>query len=138
MITAVDTSVVLDVVLGDPAFKDASLAALKAARDAGRLIACPVVWAEVRAALKDPDTVGELLGNAGIVFDPFDQASAELAGDLWRAYRRAGGTRDHLIPDFLVGAHARARAARLLARDRGFFRTHFSGLAVIEPAAGKG
>lgn len=134
MITAIDTSVVLDVVLEDPTFKDASLTALKAARDAGRLIACPVVWAEVRATLKNPETVGELFGQAGIVFDPFDQASAELAGDLWRAYRRAGGTREHLIPDFLVGAHARARGARLLARDRGFFRKYFTGLTVIEPA----
>jgi predicted nucleic acid-binding protein len=135
VITAVDTSVLLDVLLGDAAFATASTVALEKAASVGPLVACPVVWAEVRAALKEPEKVGELMTTVGIAFDPFDEASANLAGDLWRTYRRAGGKREHLIPDFLIGAHARARAAQLLARDRGFFRSHFSGLVVLEPEA---
>ena len=38
-----------------------------------------------------------------------------------------------MITDFLVGAHAQTRHARLLARDRGFFRRYFSRLDVLEP-----
>lgn len=46
----------------------------------------------------------------------------------------SGGKRTRLIPDFLVGAHALIRSARLLSRDRGFYRAYFKGLAVLEPA----
>lgn len=134
MTTALDSSVLLDVLLEDPRHRDASLAALRAAYQSGPLIACPVVWSEVRAALRAPETIGDVLGAAGIRFDPFDAPCAELAGDLWREYRRGGGRREHLIPDFLIGAHAKLRADRLLARDRGFFRRRFAGLAVIDPS----
>jgi predicted nucleic acid-binding protein len=135
LITALDSSVLLDVLLEDRKHRDRSLAALVAAHAGGALIACPVVWSEVRAALREPERIGEHLGAAGIVFDPFDQACADLAGDLWRAYRRAGWRREHLVPDFLIGAHAKLRADRLLARDRGFFQRRFAGLTVIDPSA---
>ena len=133
MITAVDSSVLLDVILDDPVFRDGSLKALKQCRASGALIVCPVVWAEVRAALREPEHIGALLSRSGVGFDPFDQFCSDLAGDLWREYRRRGGRREHLIPDFLVGAHAQTRRARLLARDRGFFRRYFSRLDVLEP-----
>lgn len=121
--------------LENPTWCERSLAAISAAHAAGALIVCPVVWSEVRAALREPARIAEHLGAAGIGFDPFDQPVADLAGDLWRAYRRAGGRRDHLVPDFLVGAHARLRADRLLARDRGFYRRYFQGLTVVDPTA---
>lgn len=133
-ITALDSSVLLDVLLEDPRHCQASLAALREAHRSGPLIACPVVWSEVRAALKVPTTLAEVMVAAGIRFDPFDAACAELAGDLWREYRRSGGKREHLVPDFLIGAHAKLRADGLLARDRGFFRRRFAGLTVTDPS----
>ena len=49
MKTAVDSSVLLDVFGGDPRFGTASLDALRVAYDSGPLVACDLVWAEVRA-----------------------------------------------------------------------------------------
>lgn len=138
MITAVDTSVLLDVILDDPSYRAASVAALRRARGDGALIVCPVVWAEVRAALTRPDAIAEVFANAGIAFDPFDQETANLAGDLWRAYRRQGGKRTTLVPDFLVGAHAMVRAGRILSRDRGFLRHYFEALTAVDPGAAPG
>jgi predicted nucleic acid-binding protein len=56
-------------------------------------------------------------------------------GQAWRAYRQAGGTRERVVADFLIGAHALARADRLLTRDRGFCRSYFAELAIIDPTS---
>jgi predicted nucleic acid-binding protein len=59
--------------------------------------------------------------------------SAILAGQIFKAYRRAGGPREHLIPDFLIGAHALCQCDRLAAADKGYLRRYFPKLEVVVP-----
>lgn len=131
MITAVDSSSLLDVLTDDPIHRAPSLNSLRAARQVGPLIVCPIVWAEVRGFFDDAERMHRAFHDAEIRFDPFDRECAELAGTLWREYRRRGGSRTRLIADFLIGAHAQVRGGRLLTRDRGFFRRYFTSLQLI-------
>ncbi|HEY4003088.1 MAG TPA: PIN domain-containing protein [Candidatus Xenobia bacterium] len=133
MITAIDTSVLLDVLLGDPTFGAASVAALRAAIQSGRVVACEVVWAEVSAVFTSSNAVKPAFGALSVEFDSMDVASGIVAGNSWKQYRLAGGKRSRMIADFLIGAHALHQADRLLTRDRGFYRTYFKSLRLVTP-----
>jgi len=68
-----------------------------------------------------------------IFYEPIEAASAYLAGQIFFRYRREGGPRQHLIPDFLIAAHASVQAHRLAAIDRGYLRTYFPALNLLMP-----
>lgn len=134
MITAVDTSVLLDVFAADPLFGRHSQVSLRRALSEGGLVACPVVWAEVSAGFPSSADAVRAMEDVGVAFSPIDLPVAVAAGGAWHAYRRAGGRRQRLLADFLIGAHADARSDRLLTRDRGFYRRYFAGLQILAPA----
>jgi predicted nucleic acid-binding protein len=135
--TALDSSVVLDVLRGGAEHAHAARAALRAAVDQGALVACDVVWAEVRASLRDTPTFQQVMDVLGVEFEAMQAEAAELAGRLWSDHHRKrrvqGAARTRILPDFLIGAHAMLRADALLTRDRGFYRQMFEGLKIIEP-----
>lgn len=135
MKTAVDSSVLLDVLGADPAFGQRSREALRAAYDTGALVACDVVWAEVRAHFPTQESFNEALNLLGVRFDPMSAQAAVVAGGLWRESRRAREqARGRVVADFLIGAHAQQQADVLLTRDRGFYRRYFTKLKVIDPS----
>jgi predicted nucleic acid-binding protein len=135
MITAVDTSVLLDVFFDDPQFGRVSADALRRCLREGALQVCPVVWAEVRAAFEDEESFQRTLATLGVSYVGFTVETATLSGEIWQAYRRAGGKRERIMADFLIGAHALRQCERLLTRDAGFFRSYFAGLQLVSPGA---
>lgn len=133
MITAVDTSVLLDILGADPKFGRASRQALIDSSAMGSVIACEVVWAETAATFPSSDVAESVMRELNIDFIPLDVTCAFKTGDAWRKYHDRGGKRDRVIADFLVAAHAMNFADRLLTRDRGFYCSYFKELTIIDP-----
>ena len=134
MITAVDTNVLMDIFRSTAPHHTQSQNWLRAAYDAGAIIVCHVVYAELVPSFGDQSLLDEALISSlrevGInaVTSPIDTSIAYQAGLRWMQYRRAGGPRTRIIADFLIGAHAMSAADVFLTRDRGFYSTYFPEL----------
>lgn len=133
MITAVDTSVLLDVFGADAKFGLRSKEALRTAIAQGRLIACDAVWAEVAGFFPNVHAAREAMDRLRVEYSALTVEAALDAGGAWKAYRQRGGKRLRVAADFLIGAHALHQADRLLTRDRGFYRMSFKRLAIFDP-----
>ena len=143
MTYAVDTNVILDILLADPEFGPSSrdfISQLCNANDS--LVACDVVWAEASAAFNDKAAFARLMNDFGIAYSPMPDNAAIRAGAIWRLARSASHNakvrqRLAIVPDFLIGAHALECADALVTRDRGFMRRWFADLKVVDPSKTK-
>ena len=81
MITAVDTSVLVDVFVADPAFGLRSHEALAACLTEGRVVASEIVWAELAAVFPAAAAAAAAMERLGIDFAALDAHVRErLAG----------------------------------------------------------
>ena len=127
---AVDTSVILSILKGEDqgALWLARLQDEASTRD---LVASAVVWSEVRAFFGNHRDCQMAFDALKIGFGAIDESAALLAGDIFRQYRKAGGSRSAVLPDFLVAAHAAIHATALATTDRGYFRQYFPKLNIL-------
>ncbi|TDW20874.1 hypothetical protein EV128_12337 [Rhizobium azibense] len=133
--TLVDTNVLLDVVTDDPAWADWSIAQLEAASLDGPLLIDDTVYAELAVRYDRIEELEAFLDEAGLEMTAMPRAALFLAGKIFTQYRRAGGSKTGVLPDFFIGAHAAVSQLPLLTRDLGRYRTYFPSVTLITPHA---
>lgn len=131
--TFVDTNVLLDLVTDDPNWADWSVAQLEAASLDGPLLINDAVYAELAVRYIRIEDLEAFLDAAGLEMAPMPRAALFLAGKVFTQYRRSGGSRTGVLPDFFIGAHAAVARLPLLTRDVGRYRTYFPSLRLITP-----
>jgi len=131
MITAIDTSVLLLIQKRQAGWAEWKRALNNASRE-GPLVVCPVVFAEFSPGYASWGDALSDLGLLQISYEPFSPDAAWLAGHVFLQYRKEGGPRLTLIPDFLIAAHASVQADRLASLDRGYLCRYFPTLRLLE------
>ena len=100
----------------------------------GRLVVCEIVLAEIARFFVSVDELRGIMSSLAIGSEPLGDVVCHMAGEVFQRYRKRGGTRDRMLADFLIGAHAQVKCARLLTRDRGFYRDYFPELVILDPS----
>jgi predicted nucleic acid-binding protein len=153
MTTAVDTNILLDILTKSPDHWISSTSKVRDALREGEVIVGEVVFAELSPGLADEDEVRSFIEELGIAYRPSRFEALHRAGAAFRAYLQRRifrcqtcgvpvevacsdcGTlvtgRQHIVADFMVGAHALVHAGRLVTRDRGYYGTYFPELKLL-------
>lgn len=129
----VDTNVVVDLLQGHGEWFEWSLEAVARAQLNGAVAVSAIVVGELAARAMSDDEIARFLDEFAMAVHDFGSSAAHRAGVAQFEYRRAGGKRERLLGDFLIGAHAEVGAVSLVTRDTRRYRRYFPELMLIAP-----
>ena len=129
----VDTNVLVDVLQNDPQWADWSIGQLRAQAQLHQLVINPVIYAELSLSFSTFEALDRVVATMELAMHEVPRPALFLAGKAYLQYRRRGGGKAQVLPDFFIGAHAAVEGWPLLTRDASRFRTCFPSLEVVAP-----
>ena len=129
----VDSNVILDVFLNDPVWADWSESILEEYDQRGFLYINGIVYSEISIGFKRIEDLEAAVLEAGFQVIEIPREALFLAGKAYLKYRKKGGTRTSLLPDFFIGAQAAVMKLDLITRDVSRYRTYFPTVRLISP-----
>jgi len=129
----VDTNVLVDVLQDDPQWADWSISQLRAQANVHQLVINPVIYAEMSLSFSTLEALDDVLVTMGLELREIPRPALFLAAKAYTQYRKRGGAKQQVLPDFFIGAHAAVEGWPLLTRDASRFRIYFPGLGVLAP-----
>lgn len=129
----VDTNVLLDVLEDDPTWAEWSLRALRAQSQVHDLVINPVIHAELSLAFDSVPALDSAILGMGLIVRDLPRAALFLAGRAFVKYRREGGSKSNVLPDFFIGAHAAVQGWDIVTRDARRYRGFFPTVNLVTP-----
>ncbi|WP_342358635.1 type II toxin-antitoxin system VapC family toxin [Terrarubrum flagellatum] len=133
--TIVDSNILLDILSHDPVWENWSRSALASQAEKGTLLYVDVIFAEVAVGFPDADTCARFMRDSRLQRATMSDEALWLAGQAFVLYRRQGGTRTSVLPDFFIGAQAQAMGLPILTRDAKRYERYFPEVELIRPRA---
>jgi predicted nucleic acid-binding protein len=132
-VTLVDTNIVIDILSSDPNWRGWSEARLVERSVQGPLVINEIVYAELAARFATQEQLDKEISGLDLTLERMPKSALFSAGRAFERYRRSGGTRAGVLPDFFIGAHAEITQWPLLTRDTGRYLTYFPNVELITP-----
>jgi predicted nucleic acid-binding protein len=129
----VDTNVLIDVVQDDPDWAEWSIGQLRSQAQLHALAINPIVYAELSLSFSTIEALDRVVGAMQLTLHQIPQPALFLAGKAFAQYRRRGGRKTQVLPDFFIGAQAAVCDWPLLTRDPRPYRTYFPTVRLIAP-----
>ena len=129
----VDTNVLVDVLENDPDWADWSIGQLRAQAKIQRLAINPTIYSELSLTFSTVEALDRTIDSLGLTMIEVPRPALFLAGKAFLRYRRQGGTKNNVLGDFFIGAHAAVSGHAILTRDTRRFASHFPSLKLIAP-----
>jgi len=129
----VDTCVLIDVVEDEPAWSTWSLGQLAQWSALGPVVINPMVFSEWSTLFPNVGAVELAMRDIQLTWRETPRQALFLAAKAHAQYRRRGGPRAMVLPDFVVGAHAAVEGWPVLTRARRRFATYFPTLEIVSP-----
>ena len=129
----VDTNVVVDVWQDHAQWYDWSAAQLRAQAQVHELAINPIIYAELSLSYDSIDTLDARVADLELALLELPRAALFLAGHAFRKYRRSGGNKRGVLPDFFIGAHAAVLDCAILTRDAARYRSYFPTVELLTP-----
>ena len=126
------SNVIFDVTNDDPIWANWSDSQITAHQPGGLLI-YPLIYAELCTDSSTTSDVDKVLAGLKLELHELTRDALFLAAKAYLKYRRQGGTKTALLPDFFIGAHAQVLSVPVLTRDAGRFTSYFPGVQLICP-----
>ena len=92
-----------------------------------------MIYAEISLAFSTIEALDAVVARMELALQEIPRVALLLAGKAFAQYRRRGGAKAQVRPDFFIGAHATLKGWPLLTRDASRFRTYFPELVVLAP-----
>lgn len=131
----VDTNVLVDVLENDPQWADWSIAQLRAQSKIHKLAINPIIYAELSLTFSSAEALDQTLDDLGLTLLEIPRPALFLAGKAFVKYRRQGGTKNNVLGDFFIGAHAAVSSYPLLTRDTRRYATYYPTVVLVAPQA---
>ena len=129
----VDSCILLDIATNDPVHADPSIAAIQRYQQTEQLAINPLIYGEVCRAFLADGVLDLALRGYHIDKLPLPYEAARIAAEAFARFKANKGRKNHILPDFFIGAHAQVERRMILTRDRKVFSQYFQDLQVIEP-----
>ncbi len=131
----VDTNILLDILEDDPVWYEWSLQQLQAQSLIHDLAVNPIIYSELSLAFHTVEEQDRALQSMDLKYQELPRPALFLAGLAFVQYRRSGGQKNNVLPDFFIGAHAAVQGWSILTRDPRRYRNYFPSVRLITPEA---